>query len=245
MSSARLPGKVMAEIEGRPMIMILLERLRAARCLDDVVLATSTAKADDELVECVRGVGCRVHRGSEFDVLERVIQAAAGADSVVRITADCPMTDPGVVDSVCAAFDDDNVDYASNVDPPSFPDGLDVEVVSMAALRRVHASETEARFREHVTLAIRERPGFSRVNVTAMEDLSRLRWTVDESSDLTVIRNVFGHFRPRIDFRWTEVLALTRQCPGLFVANAGLIRNEGLAMSDDEKRRRSGWGERK
>jgi spore coat polysaccharide biosynthesis protein SpsF (cytidylyltransferase family) len=234
----------MAEIEGRPMISILLGRLRTARHIDDVVLATSTSRADDELADFVRRIGCPVHRGSESNVLERMIEAGAGADCVVRITADCPLTDPDIVDAVCMAFDDKDVDYASNVDPPSFPDGLDVEVVSMAALRRVHASETEARFREHVTLAIRERSVFRRVNVNAAEDLSSLRWTVDEAPDLGVIRSVFEHFRPRIDFRWTEVLELARQRPELFRANAGIMRNEGMAISDEYMRRRLELGDR-
>jgi spore coat polysaccharide biosynthesis protein SpsF (cytidylyltransferase family) len=240
MSSARLPGKVMAEIEGRPMIAILLQRLRRARLVDDVVLATSLSRADDELADFVLRAGCRVYRGSESDVLERVIEAAAGADSIVRITADCPLTDPEIVDSVCAAFDGADVDYSSNVDPPSFPDGLDVEVVSMAALKRVHESETEPRFREHVTLSIRERGGFSRINVPFINDLSRLRWTVDEPTDLEVIRRVFRHFRPRLDFRWSEVLALSQQDPDLFAANADIMRNEGLTMTAEAKRRRSG-----
>lgn len=242
MGSSRLPGKVMSMIGGQPMIGLLLQRLRSAKRVDDVVLATSTAPENDPLVEYVAGMGCRVHRGSERDVLARVIDAAAGAISLVRITGDCPLTDPDVVDQVCEAFDADSVDYASNVDPPSFPDGLDVEVVSIDALKRVAASAYEERFREHVTLAIREFPGFRRANVRCGEDLSALRWTVDEPADLEIVRRVFGHFMPRVDFGWTEVLELWRMRPELFAGNAGIPRNEGLSLSEEEGRRRSGRG---
>jgi len=240
MGSARLPGKVMSVVEGQPMIALLLRRLAVATRIDEVVLATSIRPENNPLVEAVTHMGFRVHRGSEDDVLSRVIEAARDATSIVRITGDCPFTDPELVDEVCAVFDSSGVDYASNVDPPTFPDGLDVEVVSTDALRRVAASEQENRFREHVTLAIRERPGFRRVNIFNQRDLSALRWTVDEASDLEVACGVFAHFRPRLDFGWHEVLELAEQMPGLFGANAGISRNEGLFMGEADKRLRSG-----
>ncbi len=240
MGSARLPGKVMSIVEGQPMIALLLRRLESATRIDEVVLATSVRPENDPLAEAVIHMGFRVHRGSEDDVLSRMIEAASDATSIVRITGDCPFTDPGIVDEVCAAFDSGCVDYASNVDPPTFPDGLDVEVVSTDALRRVAALEHEGRFREHVTLAIRERPGFRRVNIANQRDLSALRWTVDEASDLEVARGVFAHFRPRLDFGWREVLELAERTPRLFGANAGIPRNEGLVMGEADKRFRSG-----
>jgi glutamate-1-semialdehyde 2,1-aminomutase len=230
----------MSVVEGQPMIALLLQRLAAATRIDEVVLATSVRPENDPLAEAVIRMGFRVHRGSEEDVLSRTIEAASDATSIVRITGDCPFTDPGIVDEVCAAFDSGCVDYASNVDPPTFPDGLDVEVVSTDALRRVAALEHEGRFREHVTLAIRERPGFRRVNIANQRDLSALRWTVDEASDLEVARGVFAHFRPRLDFGWREVLELAERTPRLFGANAGTPRNEGLVMGEADKRLRSG-----
>lgn len=230
----------MSVVEGQPMIALLLRRLAAATRIHEVVLATSVRPENDPLAEAVIRMGFRVHRGSEDDVLLRMIEAASDATSIVRITGDCPFTDPGIVDEVCAAFDSGCVDYASNVDPPTFPDGLDVEVVSTDALRRVAALEHEGRFREHVTLAIRERPGFRRVNIANQRDLSALRWTVDEASDLEVARGVFAHFRPRLDFGWREVLELAERTPRLFGANAGIPRNEGLVMGEADKRFRSG-----
>jgi glutamate-1-semialdehyde 2,1-aminomutase len=220
------------------MIELLLRRLAAANRVDRVVVATSTASADDPLAAFVGGLGFAVHRGSEHDVLARVIGAAGGARSVVRITGDCPFTDPALVDEVCAAFDAHAVDYASNVEPPTFPDGLDVEVVALEALQAVATQEHDARFREHVTLAIRERPRFRRINVFAPADHSRLRWTVDEKRDLELARVVFERFAPRTDFGWREILAMAQAEPHLFAGNAGIPRNEGMRMDEDAKRGR-------
>src|SRR5690606_1992213 len=131
-----LPGKVLKDVGGRPMIQFLLERLARARSLDAIVLATSTAASSDSLAEFVQGLGYEVYRGSEDDVLDRYYQAAmaAKATTVVRITGDCPFVDPVLVDEAVAAFSSGDVDYLSNTAPPSYPDGLDIEVFSFAAL---------------------------------------------------------------------------------------------------------------
>jgi glutamate-1-semialdehyde 2,1-aminomutase len=237
MGSTRLPGKVMREICGTPMIGLLVERLGRATTLSEIVLATSTDPGDDPLEEYVRGLGVRVYRGSEDDVLDRYYRAASasGADVVVRITGDCPLIDPAVVDEVVRHFVQSDVDYASNVDPPTFPDGLDVEVFRYAALEHAHRAACEPREREHVTPFLRESNDFSRANVTAAQDHAGRRWTVDEPTDLRVVETIFRHFQPRTDFSWTDVIGLERERPDLFGANQHLTRNEGMMTGTGQK----------
>lgn len=237
MGSTRLPNKVMKLITDKPMIEILLERLRKARRVTRIVVATSTHPRNAPLIEHVRRLGHACETGSENDVLERYAKAAHShsADIVVRITGDCPLVDPDLVDDAICCFLDADVDYLCNNYPPTYPDGLDIEVFSAAALYRAHAEATEASDREHVTPYLR-RPGLFRTStIGAEEDLSALRWTVDESSDFEVVSRVFDHFSPRYDFSWLDVLTLQRRLPELFITNAGIVRNEGSSMGTGQK----------
>jgi glutamate-1-semialdehyde 2,1-aminomutase len=185
----------------------------------------------------VSSLGYQVYRGSEDDVLDRYYQAArqAGADVVVRITGDCPLIDAQVVDAVLAKFADDAVDYASNVSPPTFPDGLDTEVFTFAALETAWREARARPEREHVTPFIRESGRFSQANYANGADHSGERWTVDEPEDFAVVQQVFEHFHPRRDFGWREVLALREQHPEWFMANKHLARNEGAVLGTGQK----------
>jgi glutamate-1-semialdehyde 2,1-aminomutase len=237
MGSTRLPGKVLRPILGIPMIELVLERLGRAREIDQIVLATSDLPADDPLVRHARGLGVPVFRGDERDVLDRYHGAAslARADTIVRVTGDCPLVDAGLVDAAVTAFRGAGVDYASNVDPPTYPDGLDLEVFTFQAL---HTAWSEARLpaqREHVTPYLREPGRFRVLSLRHAEDLSHERWTVDEASDLEVVGAIFGHFNPRRDFGWLEVVELLRRQPALFTPNRHLNRNEGASMSSGQK----------
>ncbi len=237
MGSTRLPNKVMRPIRGTPMIELLLARLKRAQRVDEIVVATSDDPANRPLVEHVRKLGYACFSGSENDVLDRFVKAAAqaGADTVVRITGDCPLIDPALVDEAVDAFTKQGVDYLTNSDPASYPDGLDVEVFSFASLRRA-ADETQKPFdREHVTPYLREPGRFRTTTVRNAEDLSDLRWTVDEAGDFDVVKNVFEHFADRLDFGWRDVLALQRAQPALFAANAHLIRNQGATLGTGQK----------
>jgi glutamate-1-semialdehyde 2,1-aminomutase len=237
MGSMRFPQKVMQPVCGTPLIGLLLERLSAARRVDTIVLATSDDPRNDALAAYVRELGHSVYRGSEHDVLDRYYRAAqeAGADVVVRITGDCPLVDAAIVDAVVGKFFDSRVDYAANVLPPTFPDGLDVEVFSAEALNTAWQQATSAADREHVTPFIRNSDAFRRVGYAHSADESGERWTVDEPADLGVVEQVFGHFHPRRDFGWLEVLALREQHPEWFAANRHLIRNEGTHMGTGQK----------
>lgn len=237
MGSTRLPNKVMRTIGGTPMIELLLHRLSRARAIDEIIVATSDSARDETLATFVEKLGYRCVRGSEHDVLARYRDAAAmaGADVVIRITGDCPLVDAGLVDAAVARFRSAGVDYLSNVAPPTFPNGLDIEVFTSAALARA-ARETEVQFdREHVTPYLRESGKFTQEAIVGDEDLSALRWTVDEPIDLEVVARVYAHFAPEIDFSWRQVLELQRAQPQLFEANQQLIRNEGSDMGTGQK----------
>lgn len=237
MGSTRLPDKVMKPIGGRPMIEVLLDRLSRSEEVDEIVVATSVEKRNAPLVAHVRQLGYRCVQGSEDDVLSRFLDAGSQseADVVIRITGDCPLVDPQLVDKAVRGFRAAGADYFSNVAPPTYPDGLDIEVFTLAALER-SARETDALFdHEHVTPYLRESGGFVTAGMQHPEDLSALRWTVDEPADLEVIQRVFEHFAPDVHFGWLQVLKLQREYPELFTANQTLIRNEGATMGTGQK----------
>ena len=237
MGSTRLPNKVMKPIGGVPMIEVLLTRLACAKEVNEIMVATSADPRNQPLADHVNALGYKCYRGSEDDVLDRYVQAAqlANADILVRITGDCPLVDPALVDEVIRRFKAANVDYYTNTAPPTFPDGLDIEVFTLAALEKA-AQETSQPFdHEHVTPYLRESAHFMRAGMQHSEDLSGLRWTVDEPADYDVVSKVFAHFAPDIHFSWQQVLQLQRSQPEIFYSNQNLIRNEGATMGTGQK----------
>jgi glutamate-1-semialdehyde 2,1-aminomutase len=239
MGSTRLPGKVMREIGGTPLIGLLLARLSQSTRLDRIVVATTALSDDDALALYVRSLGYMVFRGSESDVLDRFYQAARAtdADTIVRITGDCPLVDAGLVDAVVERLESLDVEYASNTETPGFPDGLDVEAFRFAALERVWRSALSVSDydREHVTPAIIRGAGGNLASVPAPEDLSSERWTVDEPEDLEVITSIFNYFYPNTCFGWQEVLELKHALPHLFAPNNSIKRDEGATMGTGQK----------
>lgn len=237
MGSTRFPNKVMRPINGVPMIELLLARLARAKHIDRIILATTEAPADALLAEHVRSMGFDVYQGSENDVLDRYYQAVLPhqTDAVVRITGDCPLIDPELVDRIIAEYEARGVDYLTNTLPPTYPDGLDVEVFSFSALEATVRQATKPAEREHVTPFIRESGLFKLGNVSHGEDYSQERWTVDEVADFKVVEGVFNYFHPRIDFSWQEVMTLRTTLPDIFLANRHLIRNEGAILGTGQK----------
>jgi glutamate-1-semialdehyde 2,1-aminomutase len=237
MSSIRLPNKVMKPIGGVPMIELLLKRLAKAKEVDQIIVATSDNKCNIPLITHVRNIGFAYEKGSENDVLDRYLNAALlhQADAIVRITGDCPLVDPELVDEVILRFKDLNVDYISNVDPPTYPDGLDIEVFTLEALKKASRETNNLFDREHVTPYLRK-PGIYKTDVILnSEDLSSMRWTVDEVSDFKVIEKVFAYFHPKIDFSWRDVLDLQKHKPEIFNLNQHLVRNEGAEIGSGQK----------
>ncbi|MBM9577341.1 aminotransferase class III-fold pyridoxal phosphate-dependent enzyme [Leptospira sp. 201903070] len=237
MGSTRFPNKVMQLIEGKPLIGLLLDRLLLSKKIEQVVVATSVDSKNDTLVSFLNQKGISYFRGNENDVLDRYYQAALlnKADVIVRITGDCPLVDPNLVDEVIELFFSKTYDYVSNIDPPTFPDGLDIEVFSFFALEKAYHLATKTFDREHVTPFLRESKEFLKTNLSFSKDYSSQRWTVDEKNDLDVIQNIFGHFSPRIDFGWKEVILLYESKPEIFQLNRHLKRNEGSSMGTGQK----------
>lgn len=213
--SNRLPGKVLMDLAGAPLIARVLQRASAAELVDEVVLATSDLPRDDELAACAGALGHRVHRGSEQDVLRRFREAAdaAGADLVVRVTGDCPLIAPDVIDQVVSVLRDDPTccDLASNVLRRTFPRGLDTEVLPIDVLHRMDRMATSTEAREHVTWhAYREQP--ERYVLRSVENPddahAALDWSVDDQADLDLVRDLYERFELADDPRrsWRELV---------------------------------------
>ena len=225
MSSTRLPGKVMRLVNlDTPLIDILLYRLSQSKNINKIVLATSTNSADKVLVDHVSKLGFDVFTGSENDVLDRYYCAAKkySADIVVRITGDCPLVDPNLVDSIIDMYKSISVDYVSNTITPTYPDGLDVEVFSFLSLESAWNVATSKSDREHVTPYIKKSGKYTTENFYNDKDYTFERWTVDEMDDYEVIRSIFSIMNPCVDFSWKEVLSLKSKHKSIFSKNKDL-----------------------
>ena len=237
MGSTRFPGKVLRTIGGKPMIELLLARLSQSSILDEIVVATSEEVQDDKLQSFVESLGYKCTRGNQKDVLNRFYESAKSvkADVVVRITGDCPLVDSKLVDKCIQEYKEAKIDYFSNINPATYPDGLDVEVMSFTSIERAN-NETVSEFdREHVTPYIRNSNSFSKSSLQYTQDLSGQRWSVDEPEDLVVITNIFEQFLPNIFFDWEQVLKLRKSKPKLFEANQKIINNEGASIGTGQK----------
>jgi len=237
MGSTRLPGKVLKSIVNKPMIELLLTRLSQSNELDEIVVATSKEVQNDKLQTVVESLGYRCTRGSEKDVLNRFYESAksVGADAIVRITGDCPLVDPSLVDECIKRYKNSGVDYFSNTDPATYPDGLDIEVMSFDSIERAN-NETDSDYdREHVTPYIRNSSIFSKSSMQHVEDLSGQRWSVDEPEDLIVVTNIFEHFSPNVFFNWRQVLKLRENHSELFQENKEIKNNEGATIGTGQK----------
>lgn len=233
MSSSRLPGKVLMDIGGEPMIIRVVKRSQKAKTLGDMVVITSDHQDDDALEKICLDHGVSCFRGNLHDVLDRYYQAAKRfqAEIIVRITGDCPLLDPAIVDQVVRTFHKGSYDYVSNILECTFPDGLDTEVFRMETLERAWLEARLKSEREHVTAFIYNHPELFRCGcVKHTKDLSSLRWTVDTSEDLAFVRAVYTHFATS-DFGMLEILELLKRDPALGRVNAHLQRNEGYLKS--------------
>ena len=215
--STRLPGKVLLPLLSEPLLVHVVRRVARASRVDAVVVATTTMAGDDAIVELGSEAGWLLSRGSEMDLLERYLEAARayGAERVVRITSDCPLIDPQVIDEVVAALDAADADYASNtLEPRTFPRGLDVEAMTMDALETAGRDDRDPASREHATPYLYRHPErFRLAAVRLSEDLSGHRWTVDTPEDYELVRRIYDRLG-RDDFGWREALAVVEANPG-------------------------------
>lgn len=202
LSSERLPGKVLEDSGmGEPLLELLIRRLRRARRVDEICVATSTAPEDGAVAELASALGTSVHRGPLDDVLTRFAEAADGFEgAIVRVTGDCPLVDPSIVDLVVGEYLEHDCVYASNLDPATFPDGMDCEVFDSDALLAIAGEDLDATDREHVTTAFRrDRDRFPRCHMSYPVDLSDIRLTVDRGEDLEQIQQIVRELGPRRD----------------------------------------------
>lgn len=225
MTSTRLPGKVLLDLAGEPMLARELDRLKRCERADELVIATTANHSDDPICALARQTGLRCFRGPEGDVLARYAGAAreARADVIVRITADCPLIDPEETDRVIAALEDGGADYASNVLERSYPRGLDAEAFTRDALDRAAREATSPSAREHVTFyMVQEQPErFALHSVKDIEDNSDLRWTVDTAEDLEAVRRIYEGLDLGHVFKgYRDVLRFVRAHPGIAAMNA-------------------------
>ena len=230
MGSTRLPGKVLKDLAGDTVLARVVKRTRRAKLLTKVVVATSVLPADDAIVKECERIGVACFRGDEADVLDRYYRAAQAyqAEVVVRITSDCPLIDPELIDSVIRSFVEDGADYTTNALVVTYPRGLDAEAFSAQVLAKAAESAKAIHQRTHVTPYIYENPAhFKITSLTAENDFSSYRWTLDTAEDLELIRAIYEHFAGRDDMKWREVLKLAEDVPALADINSG-VRQKAL-----------------
>jgi spore coat polysaccharide biosynthesis protein SpsF len=230
MGSTRLPGKVLKDLGGATVLARVVQRLRRAKLINELLVATTDQPTDDAIVAECRKCSVPVSRGDQDDVLDRYYRAAqlAKAEIVVRITSDCPLIDPEITDKTIAAFLEARPDYASNVLVRTYPRGLDTEVMSVEALAWAWGQARKTYEREHVTPYITEHPSdFKLLSVTGAGDYSAHRWTVDTPEDLAFVRAIYVRVKDRTGFSWRDVLELLDQEPELVELNRS-VRQKAL-----------------
>lgn len=243
MGSTRLPGKILLEINGRPMLSYMLERVVAAGNIDRVILATSTDRSDDPVVELCRKNNVLCYRGSVDDVLDRYYQAARKikADIVVRLTGDCPLIDPRMIDEVINVYNNGDYDFVANTVPPkgTVPEGMDVEVFSFQKLEQAWHEAKKPSEREHVTFYFWKNPKiFSIFRYDLEQDLSEYRLTVDYPEDFEVVKAVITSFYPKNpQFSLQDIINFLKNHPELHKKNANIESNQGWqsAYAKDRK----------
>jgi spore coat polysaccharide biosynthesis protein SpsF (cytidylyltransferase family) len=237
--STRFPRKVLALLDGRPMLEHVVARALRATTVDHVVVATTIDQADDEVASLAMACGAAVTRGPIEDVLSRYVLAAREhhADVIVRITSDCPLIDPVIVDSVVTARARNDADYSSNVEPPTYPQGYDVEAITFACLQRVDGEAMLAYEREHVTVRVREHLDDYRTAFVVNErDLSWMRLTVDVPADLVRVARLLSALPPSPPPDLAAVVAAFERDPTLHDQSGLPLRNESYLAQRDAAR---------
>lgn len=238
MGSTRLPGKTMMDVAGKPMLYHFIYRLKHSKKIDEIVIATTEKEEDDVIADYAKKMGVSSFRGSEEDVLGRYYLAAKehDADIIVRVTADCPLIDPDVVDMAIEEFQGGELDYISNTREPTFPHGLDVEVFSIAALERAYKEAELPSEREHVTPYIWKNTEIFKVGqFKNVENLSGYRWTVDHKEDLEVVREIFKELGTDSILHMGEIIEFVEKRPSIQKLNSGKDRYEGYEKSVREE----------
>jgi len=237
--SSRLPNKVIAEIEGKPMIFYVIDRVKQIKSAEQIILATTQEKNDQILTEIAQQNSIITFVGDSIDVLNRDYQCALqnNADPIIRITGDCPLIDPGIVEEMLQFYLKNNYDYVSNRITPKYPDGLDVEIFSFRTLQIAAQNAKWSSERELVTTYITKNPKIFKIfSYENQDDLSHYRWTVDEQKDLEFVRKIYSIMKPKTNFSMNEIIEILLKNPELLKINSGIMRNEGhLKLYDNDK----------
>ncbi len=232
--SHRLPKKVLASIEKKPMIWYVINRLKKVNEIDQIILATTKKKEDEKLIQIANNCDIEIFQGKANDVLDRYYNCSLkfNADPIIRITADCPLIDYVIINKMLKIFKLNKFDYICNNLPPTFPDGLDVEIFSFKSLKKSFEKAELKSEREHVTPFIRKnKNNFKIYNYENRKDLSKYRFTVDEKEDLKFIRKIFAKFPPQTNIVLKDILKVLDKNPELLKINNRIIRNEGYLKS--------------
>lgn len=233
--STRLPRKVLLPLAGKSALEHVIMRVKKAEKVSEVIVATSTKENDRKIIKLCNELGVYVFCGSEEDVLDRFYQASRllKADHIVRITADCPMIDPGIIDNVILEHIKDRADYTSNTIKPAYPNGEDVEVFKMSVLEKAWKNAKLSSEREHVTPYIRNNSQiFKLLNVAYKVDLSGKRWTLDEEKDYEFLKEIFNNLYPLNPFFGMEnILSFLEKNPRVENINSAIMRNKGYQKS--------------
>ena len=234
MESTRFPGKMMADLLGKTVIGHVISRVKKCKLVDKIVLATTTSNEDDLLESEAKKEGISVFRGSEDDVLDRFYQAAKKYEAtiVVRITGDCPLIDPKIIDKTINFFNNEKCDYASNTNPPTFPDGMDAEVFSFNSLEKAWKNAKLKSEREHVTPYIKKNEEiFSNKNLENEQDISKYRMTIDEAEDLIAVKRILENINDKENYGLSDIMKVLESDKKIIEINRKYERNEGYKIS--------------
>jgi spore coat polysaccharide biosynthesis protein SpsF len=240
MSSTRLPSKVLLEVMGKPLLAYECERILTARNVDELIIATSVDPSDDPIEVFAISNNLAFFRGDLNDVLSRYYHCATqyrnrhtlGELNIIRLTGDCPLIDPEIIDKLIGSFNENDCQYCSNTLTPTYPDGMDVEVFCYESLKKAYECARYPSDREHVTLYMKNNSSFKKFNVIARDDDSRFRLTVDESKDFLLVKKILEEFYPKNStFTYKEVVSFLMKNKDINNINSGISRDEGLVRS--------------
>jgi spore coat polysaccharide biosynthesis protein SpsF (cytidylyltransferase family) len=232
--SKRFPRKVLAKIKNKPMIWHVINRAKKVSNVQQIILVTTKRKEDKILLGLAERLRVKAFAGHTYDVLARYYNCASkfNADPIIRITGDCPLIDPTIINKMLKFYLENDYDYVCNIMNPTYPDGLDVEIFSFNVLEKINKLSKMKSEREHVTPFIRKNlQKFRTFNYKNDMDLSNFRWTVDEKKDLKFVSKIYSKFGSKLVFTMKEILQVLLENPEISEINKGIVRNEGYLKS--------------
>ncbi len=236
-NSTRFPGKILNKIKKKTILEIQIDRLKKSRNINDIIIACSTNPKDKNIIKLCKKKKIKFYIGSEFNVLERYYKAAKkyNAKNILRITSDCPLVDPKIIDDLIYKFIINKADYASNIIEPTFPDGFDVEIFNFKLLRNRYLKSININEIEHVTPGMRDSSKYKLYSMKMKKNFSKLRLTIDTIEDLKIVKKLLKYFKFDFNVSLTKILRLYKKNPNFFEINKNKIRNEGSLLNTGQK----------